>query len=111
MAKFSIGEVESITGVKTHTLRYWEEVIPSFSPEKTVGGRRFYTNTDVQIILRLKYLIDEKKFTIEGARNQLIEESSLPGSLQVLIPELHIIRSELLDVYASFRSLCKGKTS
>ncbi len=109
MGGFSIGEVEEITGVKAHTLRYWEEVIPSFSPSKGDGGRRFYTKTDVQLIFRLNYLITEKKFTIEGARNQIITEASMSSLEQAVIPEINSLRSELLDLYAQIRSKRKGK--
>lgn len=106
---FSIGEVEEITGVKAHILRYWEEIIPTFAPVKNIGGRRIYLNSDVQIIFRLKYLINEKNFTIKGARNQIIAEASLSGSSESAIPTLHHIRSDLLDLYSMVRSHRKGK--
>ncbi len=109
MAGFSIGEVEEITGVKAHTLRYWEEVIPAFSPAKGDGGRRLYTKTDIQLISRLHYLINEKKFTIEGARNQIIAESSLSPIEQTVIPTINNIRSDLLDLYTTLREKRKGK--
>lgn len=80
MATFSIGEVEKITGIKSHVLRYWEKVIPSLSPQKDRGNRRTYSNKDVQIILRLKYLIQEKKYTIEGARDQIIDDLAFSTS-------------------------------
>ena len=54
---YSIGQVEKITGVKAHILRYWEEQIPSFKPKKDLGGRREYSARDVEIVMRLKYLI------------------------------------------------------
>ncbi len=111
MPGFSIGEVEEVTGVKAHTLRYWEEVIPSFSPSKGDGGRRLYTKTDIQLILRLNHLINEKKYTIEGARNQIISEASLTGLAQTTIPKIHQMRSELLDLYSEIRSKRKGKPS
>ena len=60
MANFSIGEVEDLTGIKSHILRYWEEVIPSLAPKKDIGGRRSYSARDLQTIFRLKYLIQEK---------------------------------------------------
>ena len=72
MTGFSIGEVEQITSVQAHVLRYWEEIIPSLAPHKDMGGRRLYSKRDVQTVLRLKYLIQEKKYTIEGARKRLI---------------------------------------
>lgn len=74
MAAFSIGEIEQITGIKAHVLRYWETVIPSLIPQKDLGNRRVYSNKDVQIILRLKYLIQNEKYTIEGARNRIIDD-------------------------------------
>ncbi|HZK20478.1 MAG TPA: MerR family transcriptional regulator [Treponemataceae bacterium] len=80
MASFLIGEVEAITGIKAHVLRYWETIIPSLSPPKDMGRRRSYSNKDVQVILRLKYLIQEKKYTIEGARDRLIEDLAFPSS-------------------------------
>ena len=54
MANFSIGEVEDLTGIKSHILRYWEEVIPSLAPKKDIGGRRSYSARDLQTIFRLK---------------------------------------------------------
>lgn len=71
MAQYSIGQIEKISGVKSHVLRYWEEVIPSITPKKEMSGRRIYSQKDLEIILRLKYLIYTKKFTIEGAKNQI----------------------------------------
>ena len=69
MAVYSIGDVEELTGVKAHVLRYWESVIPGFAPQKNIAGRREYSQREIDIILRLKYLITVKKFTIEGARH------------------------------------------
>ena len=40
---YTIGEIEELTGVKSYILRYWETVIPGFSPQKDIGGRRIYT--------------------------------------------------------------------
>ena len=58
---YSIGEVEELTGIKAHVLRYWEEVIPGFAPQKDMGGRRTYTQREIEMIFRLKYLINETK--------------------------------------------------
>ncbi|MGP1587141.1 MAG: MerR family transcriptional regulator [Treponemataceae bacterium] len=101
MASFSIGEVEKISGVKAHVLRYWEEVIPSIAPKMTSGGHREYTQQDLHTILRLKYLIQEKKFTITGARNQLLKESALVGVDEKnvsLYNDIVELKTELLDL-------------
>ena len=102
MASFTIGEVEELTGIKSHILRYWEEVIPSLAPKKDIGGRRSYSSRDLQIIFRLKYLIQEKRFTIEGARNQLIEDAgnlAEQNNSSDLILQINEIRGELLETY------------
>lgn len=107
MAGYLIGEVEEITGVKAHILRYWEEVIPGIAPKKDLGGRRLYSGRDVQTVMRLKYLIQEKKFTIEGARAELIAESDLyANAAQETASALETIteiRATLTDLYLLVR--------
>ena len=95
-------EYEELTGIKSHVLRYWEEIIPSLTPQKDFSGRRIYSSRDLQIIFRLKYLIQEKKFTIEGARNQLIEDAgnlAEQNNSSDLILQINEIRGELLETY------------
>lgn len=103
MAGYSIGEVEELTGVKAHVLRYWESVIPGFAPQKDLGGRRVYSQREIDIILRLKYLITVKKFTIEGARNQIIAESGDPGRDIDLHKTIHDLREDLTSLYLVIR--------
>jgi DNA-binding transcriptional MerR regulator len=111
MASYSIGDMEELTGIKAHILRYWEEVIPGFAPKKDIGGRRTYSRSDLQIILRLKYLIQEKKFTIEGAREQLLAEKTVIDESRFssdhraeLIERIAETRDCLLDVYTIVHS-------
>ncbi|MBE6345027.1 MAG: MerR family transcriptional regulator [Spirochaetaceae bacterium] len=107
MATYSIGEIEELTGIKAHVLRYWEEVIPGFAPKKDMGGRRVYFDRDIQTIMRLKYLIQEKKFTIEGARSELIAEADLYSSVEketaTALETITEIRSSLTDLYLLVR--------
>jgi DNA-binding transcriptional MerR regulator len=99
MAEFSIGEVERLTGVKAHVLRYWEEAIPFIRPRKDDQGRRFFRMRDVELISRIKYLVQEKKFTLEGAGERLLTE--LTDSRLIQMKEsLDGIRTELMNVYA-----------
>ncbi|MCF0241866.1 MAG: MerR family transcriptional regulator [Treponema sp.] len=105
MKTFSISEVEELTGVKQHVLRYWEEAIPGFSVQKNVGGRRTYTQNDVEMILRLKHLIMEKKFTTEGARLQLIEDAQIKSQNIEVVQKIHEARSELTDLYLYVKGL------
>ncbi len=96
---YSIGEVEELTGVKAHVLRYWEEVIPGLSPKKNIGGRRTYSQRELEMVMRLKHLIFDKKFTIEGARDQIIDEIDVVNEHFELVKQLHDMREELSELY------------
>ena len=100
---YSIGEAEELTGIKSHILRYWEEVIPGFAPKKDLGGRRIYTERDIDLILRLKYLINERKFTIEGARDEILRETMNYDSKAEVLDSIRQIRSELSQMYMIIR--------
>ncbi len=100
---FTIGQVEEITGVKSHILRYWEEVIPGFAPQKDFGGRRIYSQKDLETVLRLKHLIYEKKYTIEGAREQIISESSAYNDDTLPLKEIKQLRKLLTDSFFTIR--------
>ena len=99
MAQYSIGQVEKITGVKPHVLRYWEEIVPGFAPRKDYSGRRIYSQRDVEIVLRLKYLIYVKKFTIEGAKNQIIEDAENVQNNPDALMEIRKIRADLIELF------------
>ncbi len=71
---YSISEVSNLTGVEQYTLRYWEGEFAQLKPAKNRAGNRIYTNQDIQLILKIKHLLKDKKFTFEGARKVLEEE-------------------------------------
>lgn len=104
---YSISEAEELTGIKSHILRYWEEVIPGFAPKKDLGGRRIYTERDIDLILRLKYLINERKFTIEGARDEILRETMNYDSKAEVLDSIRQIRSELSQMYMIIRKYRK----
>jgi DNA-binding transcriptional MerR regulator len=68
---FRIGEVARVSGVKPHVLRYWESEFPAITPRKSGSGHRLYRRKDVELILEIKRLLYEERFTIEGARKFL----------------------------------------
>ena len=72
--EFKIGEVCEIAGVKPFVLRYWETEFPELAPAKGAGGQRTYSKVDVQLILRIKQLLYEERFTVAGAKKRLAEE-------------------------------------
>ncbi|HBY63783.1 MAG TPA: MerR family transcriptional regulator [Solibacterales bacterium] len=68
---FRIGEVARLVGVKPYVLRYWESEFSALSPKKSGANHRLYRRKDVELLLEIKLLLYEKRFTIEGARNYL----------------------------------------
>ena len=68
---YSIGEVSKITKLKQYVLRYWETEFKQLSPAKNKAGNRTYRQKDIDIILEIKELLYNQKFTIDGARNIL----------------------------------------
>lgn len=100
---YSIGDVEDLTGVKAHVLRYWEEVVPAFSPSKDLNGRRSYTQHDIELIFRIKYLITEKKYTAEGAGQQILDEAQILQENGEVIRQIRKTRQELLDLLLAIK--------
>ena len=72
---FKIGEVSDLLGVEAYVLRYWETEFPVLSPKKSGTGHRLYRRKDVELLLRIKHLLYDKRFTIEGARQSLQSEA------------------------------------
>ena len=68
---FTIGEVSELCAVKPHVLRYWEQEFTQLKPVKRRGNRRYYQHHEVLLIRRIRELLYEEGFTINGARNQL----------------------------------------
>jgi len=103
---FRIGEVAGLLGVEPYVLRYWETAFPSLAPKKSGTGHRLYRRKDVELLLKIKHLLYDKRYTIEGARQSLLDESratklKAPESQQqaLFTPEpLAGIRSELASI-------------
>ena len=100
---YSIGEVGDLTGLKAHVLRYWETQFDVISPTKNRAGNRVYKTKDIETILLIKHLLYERRYTLEGARQEL-KDRRKGGQLKVAReqaagPELlEQIRAELTEV-------------
>lgn len=110
---FRIGEVARLAGIKPYVLRFWETEFPSLGPRKTGTGHRLYRRKDVELVLEIKRLLYEKRFTIEGARKFLetrgrtepvrtskpAKKAKIQGDLFVdFSPLLDTVRKELLEI-------------
>src|SRR5450631_957591 len=68
---FRIGDVARLAGIKPYVLRFWETEFPGLGPKKSGTGHRLFRRKDVELVLEIKRLLYEKRFTIEGARKML----------------------------------------
>ncbi len=85
---YRIKEVCTITGLKPHVLRYWEQEFKDIRPVKSTKGQRLYKKKDLETILAIKKLLYEKRFTIDGAKKYLT------GSRHIMDE----IRDELIEI-------------
>lgn len=111
---YSISEVSKLTGLEQYILRYWETEFEQLKPSKNRAGNRIYTNKDIRLILEIKRLLRDEKYTIEGAKkilanmnfsneqqigkNELLEnsQSTEPPSLK---KDLEEIKQVLIQIY------------
>jgi DNA-binding transcriptional MerR regulator len=68
---YSISEVSKITDLEQYVLRYWESEFEELKPQKNRAGNRIYTNRDIKLILYIKKLLRDERYTIEGAKQVL----------------------------------------
>ena len=71
---YRIGDVSEITGIKPHVLRYWEAEFSGLHPRKNRAGQRIYERRDVELVLEIKTLLYEQRFTISGAKKFLARQ-------------------------------------
>jgi len=96
---FKIGEVTTITDLAAYVLRFWESEFNIISPKRTESGQRLYRKVDVESILKIKYLLYEKKFTIPGAK-KILKDSGKQTSAPVPQIALEEIKSDLRKIRA-----------
>jgi DNA-binding transcriptional MerR regulator len=97
---YTIGDVSQLTGTKPHVLRYWESKFKVLRPARRYSGHRKYSQKDIDLINRIRYLIVDKKFTLHGARREILRQLSArpegggPTAMAAL-PLLHDIKREI----------------
>jgi DNA-binding transcriptional MerR regulator len=80
--------VSELCAVKPHVLRYWEQEFAQLKPVKRRGNRRYYQHHEVLLIRRIRDLLYEQGFTINGARHRLETETSEPRAAVRATPTL-----------------------
>ncbi len=108
---YSISEVARITDTKAYVLRFWEKEFPTLKPKKNRGGNRIYQQREIDLINRIKTLLYDEGYTIEGARqklkprrsskNRLTESTAKSnGSIKAKIKEIRKELKELQKLFA-----------
>lgn len=109
---FTIGEVSDLCAVKPHVLRYWEQEFTQLKPVKRRGNRRYYQHHEVLLIRRIRDLLYEQGFTINGARHRL--ESEVLGDVaaggdggrhRVSRPDTSLSSAQIRQVIEEIRQL------
>ena len=95
---YSISEVAEMTDVKPYVLRFWEKEFPLLRPKKNRGGNRTYQKREIVLVNRIKTLLYEEGYTIEGARQKLSESSRDIRREDKLIELLGQIKKELMEI-------------
>lgn len=117
---YKIGEVSRIVGVESYVLRYWETEFPFLAPRKSKSGQRVYTKKDIDLILQIKKLLYEEKYTIDGVRRKLggnikqLDAGGFPEAISGAIAEempasktdaesiINMVKERLREILKSF---------
>lgn len=103
---FKIGEVARITGVKPYVLRYWETEFKIINPHKSRSNQRVYRKGDIELILEIKRLLYDERYTLTGAKAKIKQWQRERNNMQLNIkfPDpkvmraLKIIKEELYSI-------------
>ncbi|MCX7857660.1 MAG: MerR family transcriptional regulator [Deltaproteobacteria bacterium] len=85
---YRIKEVCDITGLKPHVLRYWEQEFKNIRPKKSPKGHRLYRKSDLETILKIKKLLYEDRFTIDGAKKYLASRKDILEDIKTDLEEI-----------------------
>jgi len=95
---FKIGEAAEIVGVETHVLRYWESEFPQIQPTRAGSKQRLYRRQDIDLLLEIKRLLYDEKFTISGARKRIAARARQAQPADAPTSLLSSIRRSLLEI-------------
>ena len=105
----SISEVSEMVGVKPHVLRYWESQFSMLRPKKNRAGNRMFRPDEIKLLMQIKELLYQRRFTIAGARRRLLDERrEAPAAEAGFSPAdrkviLHEVKSELKQLLGKLR--------
>ena len=80
---YKIGEVSDIADIESYVLRYWESEFPFLKPRKNKAGQRVYARKDLELVIQIKNLLYEEKYTIAGVRKRFSDNSIKKSSVSI----------------------------
>jgi len=101
---FSIGEVSKMFGVNTSLIRFWEREFDSLKPFKNKHGIRYFTQSDIETFRTIFYLVKERGYTLQGAKEQLKTNKEIVKKKAEIYDSLSNIKQFLLDIKAEIQA-------
>jgi len=105
---FTIGEVSGLCLVKPHVLRYWEQEFPQLKPIKRRGNRRYYQRNEINLVRRIKSLLYEHGFTIDGARAKLNSDNETVSEAINNVNTAKLVKKILIQLESMLSDLERG---
>ena len=102
---YSIGEAAAIFELNTSALRFWEKEFPELKPKKSESGARKYSAKDMELLRKIHFLVKEKGFTLEGARQKLKHAPEDSVNTEDLVRRLQNVKSELDQLAKTIKTL------
>jgi DNA-binding transcriptional MerR regulator len=101
-------EVVRLTKVDAATLESWEKEFPFLRPGVAGDGKKIYRVKDIEIIRRIKELLDGRSVTVAGARRKIEAEFGLRPTPSVhpdrMLKALWQVRDELQDLAETLKA-------
>ena len=95
---YSIGEISKILNISTSKIRFWEKEFDNIKPKKNKKGNRLFTKKDINKIKLIQHLLEEKKYTIQGAKKKIRNNPNKTETHQKVIDNLKKIKKELIEI-------------
>jgi len=95
---YSIGEIAKMFNVNHSLIRFWEKEFPQLKPRKSVGGTRKYTEQDVEIFRNIYFLVKEKGFTLQGAKEKLKCSDDTLNQKSEIVKKLTALKDFLINL-------------
>ena len=95
---YSIGEISKILNISTSKIRFWEKEFDTIKPKKNKKGNRLFTKKDIDKLKLIQHLLEDKKYTIQGAKYKIRNNPNKTETHQKVIDNLKKIKKELIEI-------------